>query len=68
MARLKSELQKYVTIKECEYLELVEKSILVEALKLAGIEDLPIYQAAQSILNDKRVEVHIKPLCGRYSY
>ena len=48
MARLKSELQKYVTIKECEYLELVEKSILVEALKLAGIEDLPIYQAAKA--------------------
>lgn len=68
MARLKSESNKHITIKECEYLELVENTMLIEALKIAGVEDLPMYQAAQRILKDKRVQIHIKPLCSRYSY
>ena len=68
MAKLKSKHTKYVTITESEYLELIENTMTVEALKIAGVEELPIYNAVQRILEDKRVEIHIKPLCSRYSY
>lgn len=68
MAKLKSESTAYITIKEKEYLQMIENTILVEALKIAGIEELPLYKAAQRIIEDKRVEIHIKPLCTRYSY
>ncbi len=68
MARLKSESTKYITIKEREYLELIENTMIVEALKIAGVEQLPIYNAVKRILDDKRVQVHIKPLCARYSF
>lgn len=68
MAKVKSESTKYITIKESEYLLMIENTMLVEALKIAGIETFPIYQAAQRILTDKRVEIHIKPLCSRYSF
>lgn len=68
MAKVKSESTKYITIKESEYLQMIENTMLVEALKIAGIETFPIYQAAQRILTDKRVEIHIKPLCSRYSF
>lgn len=68
MARLKSESTKYITIKEREYLELIENTIIVEALKIAGVEKLPIYNAVQRIIEDKRVQIHIKPLCTRYSF
>ncbi|MFR9641923.1 MAG: hypothetical protein SNH41_07415 [Rikenellaceae bacterium] len=68
MARLKSESTKYITIHEREYLELIENTIIVEALKIAGVEQLPIYNAVQRILEDKRVQIHIKPLSTRYSF
>ena len=68
MARIKSESTKYITIKESEYLQMIENTMIVEALKLAGVEKLPIYQAVQRILEDKRIEIHIKPLSTRYSY
>ncbi|MFI3294312.1 MAG: hypothetical protein SNI70_12465 [Rikenellaceae bacterium] len=68
MARLKSESDKYVTIKESEYIEFIENKMLVEALKIAGVESLPMYNAAQRILKDDRVQIHAKPLCRRYSY
>lgn len=68
MAKIKSESYKYITIKETEYLQLVENTMIVEALKIAGVENLPIYQAVRRILDDKRVEIHIKPLCTRYSF
>lgn len=68
MAKIKSESYKYITIKETEYLQLVENTMIVEALKIAGVEQLPIYQAVRRILDDKRVEIHIKPLCTRYSF
>ena len=42
--------------------------MIVEALKRAGGEQLPIYQAVRRILDDKRIEIHIKPLCTRYSF
>ena len=68
MAKIKSQSNKYVTIKETEYLQLIENTMIVEALKMAGAEELPIYQAVRRILDDKRVEIHIKPLCTRYSF
>ena len=68
MAKIKSESYKYITIKETEYLQLVENTMIVEALKIAGVEQLPIYQAVRRILDDKRIESHIKPLCTRYSF
>lgn len=68
MAKLKSKHIKYVTITEQEYLELIENTMKIEALKIAGAEELPIYKAMLRILDDKRVEIHIKPLCSRYSF
>lgn len=68
MAKLKSNHIKYVTITEQEYLELIENTMKIEALKIAGIEELPLYKAMLRILEDKRVEIHIKPLCSRYSF
>lgn len=68
MAKIKSESYKYITIKETEYLQLVENTMIVKALKIAGVEQLPIYQAVRRILDDKRIEIHIKPLCTRYSF
>lgn len=68
MAKKKSEHIKHVTITEKEYLELIENTMIVEALKIAGVEELPIYKAMLRILEDKRVEIHTKPLCTRYSF
>ena len=68
MAKIKSESYKYITIKKTEDLQLVENTMIVEALKIAGVEQLPIYQAVRRILDDKRIEIHIKPLCTRYSF
>lgn len=38
MAKLKSQAQKYVELKEEDYLRLIENTIKMEALKIAGIE------------------------------
>ena len=40
MAKLKSESQKYVELKEEDYLLLIENTIKMEALKIAGIPDI----------------------------
>ena len=67
MVKIKSRSDKYVEFKEADYLLLVENTILIEALKIAGIESMPIYKAVRRIIDDKRVEVHIKPVSHRYS-
>ena len=67
MVKIKSRSDKYVELKEADYLLLVENTILIEALKIAGIESMPIYKAVRRIIYDKRVEVHIKPVSHRYS-
>ena len=67
MVKIKSRSDKYVELKEADYLLLVENTILIEALKIAGIESMPIYKAVRRIIDDKRVEVHIKPVSQRYS-
>lgn len=67
MARIKSEAHKYITIREEEYLVLIENTMMIEALKIAGIEKLPIYKSMRRIIDDRRVEIHIKPIGRRYS-
>ncbi|MFR9543093.1 MAG: hypothetical protein SNH27_13690 [Rikenellaceae bacterium] len=42
MARLKSQSIRYVTITESEYLRLIENTMVIEALRIAGVESLPI--------------------------
>lgn len=50
MAKLKSEVDKWISMPDRDYLELVEDHILMTALRAAGLEELPIYKSAQSIL------------------
>ena len=67
MARLKKDLHKYVEIREEDYLQLVENTMIVEAMKLAGVEKLPLWKAVRRILDDKRIEIHVKPVNRRYA-
>lgn len=55
MARFKSE--SCVTLKEKEYLSLLQDSMILKALKIAGIENMPIYQSIDSIIGDDRIEL-----------
>lgn len=66
MAKLKSDVDKYISLHENEYLELIEDQMMIKALKVAGIEDLPIYKAADAILRNSRVEIHLKPIQSNY--
>ena len=67
MVKIKSRSDKYVELKEADYLLLVENTILIEALKIAGIESMPIYKAMRRIIDAKREEVHVNPVSHRYS-
>lgn len=67
MAKLKKDLNKYVELREEDYLLLVENSMVVEAMKLAGVEKLPIWKAVRRILDDKRIEIHVQPVNRRYA-
>lgn len=62
MARLKTQEDRRIPVPEDEYLRLTENTMIVEALKLAGIEDMPIWKAMRRILDDKRVEIHVRPV------
>lgn len=62
MARLKTQEDKRIPVPEDEYLRLRENTIIVEALKIAGIEEMPVWKAMMRILNDKRVEIHAHPV------
>ncbi|GCB34782.1 hypothetical protein [Bacteroides faecalis] len=62
MARLKTHEDKRVPVPEDEYLRLMENTMILEALKIAGIEELPIWKAMRRILDDKRVKLHIRPV------
>lgn len=59
MARLKTHEDKRIPVPEDEYLRLMENAMVLEALKIAGIEDMPIWKAMKRILDDKRVEIHV---------
>lgn len=67
MAKIKSKAQKYIELKEEDYLQLVENTIKVEALKIAGIEQMPIYKAMEHILNNEHIDILIKPVSTRFS-
>lgn len=60
MARLKTHEDKRIPVPEDEYLRLMENAMVLEALKIAGIEDMPIWKAMKRILDDKRVEIHVR--------
>ena len=66
MAKLKSQAIRVVELKEHEYLQLVENTIKLEALKIAGIEKMAIYKAMEHILNNKHIDILIKPLSRQY--
>ena len=67
MAKLKKDLHKYVELREEDYLQLVENTMIVEAMKLAGVEKLPLWKAVRRILDDRRIEIHVKPVNRRYA-
>lgn len=66
MAKLKSELDTYISMSERDYLLLVEVHIMLTALKSSGLEKMSIYKAAKSIIDNQRVEIHLKPVHKRY--
>lgn len=67
MAKLKKDLHKYIELREEDYLRLVENTMVVEAMKLAGVEKLPLWKAVRRILDDQRIEIHVKPVNRRYA-
>jgi hypothetical protein len=66
MAKRKSELNRYIGLLEKDYLTLLEDHITLRALKIAGIEEMPIYQSIDSIIRDGRVEIHLHPVKKKY--
>ncbi|MBF0575743.1 hypothetical protein [Dysgonomonas sp. GY617] len=66
MAKLKTELNQFVCLTEKDYLTLLEDHMTLKALKIAGIENLPMYKSLVSIINDGRIEIHIKPIKQKY--
>lgn len=62
MARLKTQEDRRIPVPEDEYLRFTENTMILEALKLAGIEEMPIWKAMKHILDDKRVEIHVRPI------
>lgn len=66
MAIRKSDKNQYVSLLEKDYLTLLEDHITLRALKIAGIEEMPIYQGIDSIIKDGRIEIHFKPIKQKY--
>ena len=66
MAKLKSKTQCLVELKEEDYLMLLENTIKMEALKIAGIEKMAIYKAMEHILNNQHIDILIKPISTKY--
>ena len=66
MAKLKSKTQCLVELKEEDYLMLLENTIKMEALKIAGIEKMAIYKAMEHILQHQYIDLLIKPVSRRY--
>lgn len=62
MARLKTQEDRRIPVPEDEYLRFTENTMILEALKIAGIEEMPIWKAVKHILGDKRVEIHVRPI------
>ena len=66
MAKLKTYSTRVVEIREQDYLLLLENSIKMEALKIAGIEKMAIYKAMEHILNNQHIDILIKPISTKY--
>ena len=66
MAKLKSKTQCLVELKGEDYLMLLENTIKMEALKIAGIEKMAIYKAMEHILNNQHIDILIKPISTKY--
>ena len=66
MAKLKSKTQCLVELKEEDYLMLLENTIKMEALKIAGIENMAIYKVMEHILQHQHIDLLIKPVSRRY--
>ena len=66
MAIRKSDKDKYICILEKDYLTLLEEHIVLQALKIAGIEQMAIYQGIDSIIQDGRIEIHLHPIKRKY--
>lgn len=66
MARKKNETDKYILLHPKDYMALIEDHITLNALKIAGVESMPIYKSVRSILKDGRVEIHVKPVEKNY--
>lgn len=67
MAKLKSQSQKYIELKEEDYLRLIENTMAIEALKIAGIEKMDIWKAVQHILQNEHIDILIRPISRKYS-
>lgn len=67
MAKLKSKSQKYIELKEEDYLQLIENTMALEALKIAGIENMDIWKAVQHILQNEHIDILIRPVSRKYS-
>lgn len=66
MAKLKTELDKYISLSEKEYFSLIEDQIILTALKAAGVEELPMYKSVACLLENNRIEIHLKPIKNCY--
>ena len=66
MAKLKSEVDKWISMPNKDYLNLVEDHIMMTALRVAGVEQLPIYKSVQSILKGNHIDVHLRPIKPQY--
>ena len=66
MAKLKSNSEKFVELREKDYKILLENTLKIEALKIAGIEKMAIYKAIEHILNNQHIDILIKPVSTKY--
>lgn len=66
MVKLKSKTQCHVELKEEDYLMLLENTIKMEPLIIAGIEKIAIYKAMEHILQHQHIDLLIKPVSRRY--
>ncbi len=66
MAKKLSSATRVVTLLERDYLTLLEDHIVLRALKIAGIEKEAVFEGVESIIRDKRVEIHIRPIRNEY--
>lgn len=62
MAKLKKDAEAVVTIRESDYMTLLEDHLTLKALKISGIEEMPLYKGITSIIEDGHVEIHMKPI------